>query len=189
MENSPLGRLAPELRNRIYEISFQDPFDAVCSLRWVNYRSSLTRTCRKMRSETHAMFYASCLLRASAGTDYSHPSLFKFCALLRLLGPSILCQLRSLTISIVKLRGHETMQVDIVGQDKNCNLPGSSPEPNRKLGPDIQEGRDLLFETLASMGLNVRATVLNRGSGYYYKEKWVITKPELEGTGDASEQT
>lgn len=59
MDKSPLARLPPELRNRIYEFAFTLPLAK-------NYRSlsdhikehnGLTRTCRQLRSESRLLFF------------------------------------------------------------------------------------------------------------------------------------
>lgn len=64
MENSPLGRLSPELRNKIYEIVFtplayshQKP--GYTPLAIAARYNSMTKTCRQLRLETRAMFWNS----------------------------------------------------------------------------------------------------------------------------------
>lgn len=87
------GRLSPELRNRIYDLTVAH-FDAYRRTRGLvlgNIRcyNSWTRTCRQIRGETHDMFYASHSLCASADEFYREAEFRRFRALLQLLGPDI----------------------------------------------------------------------------------------------------
>lgn len=71
MENSPLGKLAPELRNDIYERVFEatecltlvrlNGHGAIVALDSNGARRALalTQTCKEMRTETLQMFYGT----------------------------------------------------------------------------------------------------------------------------------
>ncbi|KAK5117797.1 hypothetical protein LTR85_008772 [Meristemomyces frigidus] len=67
MENSPLNRISPELRNRIYELVFTPEREVECldSGAVGNIQHPLTKTCRQIRAETLMMDYAN--------THYSSP--------------------------------------------------------------------------------------------------------------------
>ncbi|KAK5122037.1 hypothetical protein LTR85_004283 [Meristemomyces frigidus] len=62
MENSPLARLAPELRNRIYELVFEG--ENVVSMDTAkNLNHPLTMTCRQVRDESLLMYYSATRFR------------------------------------------------------------------------------------------------------------------------------
>ncbi|KAK0861795.1 hypothetical protein LTS02_007553 [Friedmanniomyces endolithicus] len=65
MNNSPLAKLAPELRNRIYELALYVPgpggirvFITKRGARVNNAPLALTKVCREIRADTVKMFYA-----------------------------------------------------------------------------------------------------------------------------------
>lgn len=58
MDNSPFARLSPELRNNIYELALHNS-DGDIELDSLGCSNQLTRTCRQIRIETRAMFYAA----------------------------------------------------------------------------------------------------------------------------------
>lgn len=57
MDNLPLGKLPPELRNEIARLALVNgewPID----LRLIRYANGLTQTCQQVRRETRAMFWS-----------------------------------------------------------------------------------------------------------------------------------
>lgn len=60
MDNSPFARLSPELRNKIYQLALRKStkWSIDIDLTQLARSNQLTRTCRQVHSETHAMFYA-----------------------------------------------------------------------------------------------------------------------------------
>jgi hypothetical protein len=60
MEHSPLNRLSAELRNHIWQlvVSFEDSLLIKANASLNARQHPLTRTCRQIRNETIAMFYA-----------------------------------------------------------------------------------------------------------------------------------
>lgn len=193
MENSPLGRLAPELRNRIYELTFEDPgpFTNPVDLGSISKANGLTRTCRVVRGETHTMFYASHRLQEDRHVDTvgrSAPTA-QFCALLRLLGPAILCRLRSLTFSYwVNAHGafsSEKFDVEIVGEDQRAKGETSSIELDGDTLVHLRVVvREKILGILADMGLDVEVVVQD-GRRTSRKERWILAKPTNDG-GKAS---
>ncbi|GAB1727816.1 hypothetical protein NU195Hw_g2137t1 [Hortaea werneckii] len=65
MDNSPLLRLSPELRNAIYEHLFDDAY--AITLQDGKTQQALTKTCRKLREECLGMYYS--LVRLNAHLD------------------------------------------------------------------------------------------------------------------------
>lgn len=57
MDNSPLGRLSPELRNQIFAVALQESYTINLSI--LMAFTGLTRTCRQIRAETHGVFYSN----------------------------------------------------------------------------------------------------------------------------------
>ena len=170
MENSPLGRLAPELRNRIYELVFGPPKTPSTRV-WLEYISAyndLTRTCRQLRHETHAMFYTS---HAFYQMVFTSTDATRLCALLQLLGPEVVSQLRSLDVAV-----HDRNDRRLIELSRELSGPLLSTDPDAcsRYGPCVRETRDELRGTLAGMGLEV-AIEVHRAT-----ERWVLSKPALE---------
>ncbi|KAK5133317.1 hypothetical protein LTR08_007842 [Meristemomyces frigidus] len=78
MDNSPLARLAPELKNAIYELALYDANEIpLCAEKGSlaspskqgSTASALTMTCKEIRAETTAMFYAVNTFTLYSGSD------------------------------------------------------------------------------------------------------------------------
>ena len=196
METSPFRRLSPELRNRVYELVFtaSDGYFApgYLELRLISKYNVLTRICRQIRHETHAMFYASYAFIYQA---YEH-SAKDVSALLQLLGPNVVSQFRSLRIALPSwFRGvHERdWRVTIIGQGWRLNeqLPSSSqtPEALNDIPRELHSIRDSLSDKLADMGLIIEGRDCDRSRGGWVCEDWIVSKkPGLDGSEVSSEQ-
>lgn len=201
MENSPLRRLPPELRNRIYELAFRHlSRPGACScIEHISEINDITRTCREIRSETHAMLFASCVLlcdigfvKPTQGANDRPDRVGKLSALLQLLGPSILSQLRSLRVQLAywhsqNLHHHS---LEIVGQGHfGVQVPfGGVSSFKEKNLPQLFKVRKKIFETLAGMGLCIE--ILDQGKDeLLLRERWTITLPTAESPEATPEPT
>ena len=69
MDRSPLARLAPEIRNRIYEYTFSSIY--AVTLRSGACEHPLTQTCAQIRFETLQMFFATGTFNAHLDDDHT----------------------------------------------------------------------------------------------------------------------
>ena len=101
MESSPLRHLAPELRNRIFELAlFRVEFVPFGQLRT---HAALTQTCRQIRQETYTMFFA--------GNNFCHQLTLgearlpveeeEFQSFLQFLGPETLSLVKRLQVTLL----------------------------------------------------------------------------------------
>ena len=86
METSPLAKLAPELRNILYELIFTQSQPIMLEYKWQQgwrslpergaYRNvlAMTETCREIREECLALFYSSndFVLMCDSGYENQH---------------------------------------------------------------------------------------------------------------------
>ncbi|KAK4550180.1 hypothetical protein LTR36_003147 [Oleoguttula mirabilis] len=113
MENSPLARLPPELRNRIYELALKSdrPFTLVFKhmlgqepSAQQRHPTGLARTCKALRKEATQLFYA--INAFEIQTDESPDYISTTCcylvrnvrAFVDMIGASNACALRSITL-------------------------------------------------------------------------------------------
>ncbi|KAK5114558.1 hypothetical protein LTR85_010135 [Meristemomyces frigidus] len=96
MDNSPFARLPPELRNRIFDLALTRSNGCRIELDQMQNYNQLTRTCRQIRAETHAVFYSQ--NDFLVGSDYDNKWVCKFRELLRLLGAEIVGRIKVLHI-------------------------------------------------------------------------------------------
>lgn len=149
----------------------------------VSDRNALTRTCRQIRSETHATFYASYEFHES--TPNFRPSsrtrvtlwLGNLCALLRLLGPDILVHAKRLRVDLhAPLNYEHSWSMTILGRGQAPigqapSMPPSNPEHSDECWvQDLRDGRNTLLAVFAGMGLNVEYAPTLVG------EQWEVSK-------------
>lgn len=170
MDNSPLGRLSPELRNHIYAQVFSSPRDV--SLLAQQYEGkiqhSITKVCRQLRTETLLMDYAN--------TDFKdfwagNANCDKTCAWLRRLGPHGCSAMRSLGGMFIseKQSGKATSEGPIL------TLLRNQDERLPNLGPWRPYVRNIA-NTLQKMGVGLRAT--DRTGGQDRRPLFVMTLAE-----------
>lgn len=129
MEISQFGRLSPELRNRIYELSFASPcgtFENRFAIERNSFKQcvALTQTCRQIRNETRAMFYANACIFATVGGETQSA---KLCVFLEVLVPDII---RCVDIIRIFIHGYYVRDSKsvycVTGENQIARLLGSS---------------------------------------------------------------
>lgn len=159
MDNSPLGRLPPELRNHIAELSLtHDGYLWVDELHKTN---GLTRTCRQMRTETHLLF-----LRSNTLVDDSDDN--SMCAWLNALGAEAIG-------SIHRLEHCGAYFLEIL--PAGPRMQASELE----LPQDDHWAKESLLELYAKLGIVVRvAPGEEEEEDTYRTNRWVLFPPAEE---------
>ena len=92
MEASPLYRLSPELRNHIYEHVFTSKY--AVTLQDQKCQHALTRTCKQLRHETLAMYYATTSLNAHLDDGPAKP----LTNWLKVIGSGAVCEIDRINV-------------------------------------------------------------------------------------------
>ena len=98
MEDSPLQRLPPELRNHIFKLALTA--DRPIKLEDLHEKTALIRTCKQIRQEGSAIFYM-CNRFSFIFVQDTEDAVAKLCVFLRRLGPKILQHIGSLRVVIM----------------------------------------------------------------------------------------
>jgi len=92
MDDSPLGRLSPEIRNIIYEMVLPDPhslyIEFISFLPRLEFQHPLTKACRQICAESLPMNYARMQLLMPEDDNVSQTTAARSAAWLRKLGPA-----------------------------------------------------------------------------------------------------
>lgn len=108
MDHSPLARLAPELRNRVYELALTHS-DRIKPLNGSHHaeladHNQLTSTCRQVRTETLGMFYAVITFALSAQNSFEiFWQIHRLRSLIHRLDPRILSQIGRIDVGMTAL--------------------------------------------------------------------------------------
>lgn len=155
MDNSPLGRLPAELRNRISELSLTCHggvyIDKVYEV------NGLTSTCRQMRREAHLLFFRISEFIMFGGYTNGILDLATLPAQFRALGVEVVSQIPRLTLAA----GRSIVRVQ----------PGLQPSAF-ELPRQVFGDEKTLLELYRELGLEIRVAPTGRG--------WIVFPPTKE---------
>ena len=169
MENSPLGRLSAELRNKISEFALMK--DGPICLNTTAVRNqplasatfplhrpcALSQTCRQMRRETGEMFFASNTFVIFVG----HAEHARLSAWLRALGSQIVSRLKHIAFRMRHCFGDSTLMLYGLesGRAKAADTMGGDIDDEELELEGLARGSSfcrLIMTTLQDMGLKLR---------------------------------
>ncbi|KAK4546316.1 hypothetical protein LTR36_001993 [Oleoguttula mirabilis] len=164
MDKSALGRLSPELRNRIYELVFGPPgyYPNIVRLGHREYNGCIqhafTRVCHQARAESLLMYYANTPFYPR---HRSKPTRAKLCAWLRCIGPDACAALRSVGGTIMSAEKFGAIAPSYMEYGLRVEVSDVLDKVPEAGDGQLWEYRDVV-KTLLEVGVHVRRVELDR---------------------------